>query len=106
LAQAPQHPGYDENGVFQKDPERELLERNLKAAEEALAESHENMLSKTEEWAENELAIYENTMAEAAHVMEMALTDNMGFDSLSNSIDRLNSHAEVYLTKTNQIYEM
>jgi hypothetical protein len=78
-----------------------VFQEELMAIEESLMEAHANMLDKTEAWAEIELAIFENTMAQAARTMEMAMTDNMGFDSLSNSIDRLSSYAEVYLTKTN-----
>ena len=83
-----------------------VFQEELKAIEESLLDAHSTMLDKTEAWAEIELAIFENTMAKAARTMEMAMTDNMGFDSLSNSIDRLSSYADVYLTKTNQIYEM
>jgi hypothetical protein len=47
----------------------------------------------------------ENTMAKAAREMEMAFTNNMGFDALSNSLGRLSATADVYLTETNKIYE-
>lgn len=88
------------------DAAAKVFQEELMAIEESLMEAHANMLDKTEAWAEIELEIFENTMAKAARTMELAMTDNMGFDSLSNSIDRLSSYAEVYLTKTNQIYEM
>ena len=88
------------------DAAAKVFQEELMAIEESLMEAHANMLDKTESWAEIELEIFENTMAKAARTMELAMTDNMGFDSLSNSIDRLSSYAEVYLTKTNQIYEM
>ena len=50
-------------------------------------------------------AVMENTMAQAAHEMEMALTEGMGFDYISSQMDRLSSYADEVLTKTNQMYE-
>jgi hypothetical protein len=38
--------------------------------------------------------------------MEMAMTEGMGFDILNDSLDRLNSYQEIYLTNTNEIYEL
>ena len=87
------------------EAERELLENELKAITTKVNEAQEEMLSKTEEWAEAQKAIMENAMAQAAHQMEKAFTDGMGFDALNDSLDRLNSYADEYLTKTNQIYE-
>lgn len=84
---------------------RELYQEELEAITTAVNEAHEDMLSKTEEWLEAQKAIMENAMAEAAQSMEDAFTDNMGFDALNDSLDRLNSYADEYLTKTNQIYE-
>lgn len=84
---------------------RELYAEELKAITAQVDEAHDLMLSKTEEWAEAQKAIMENTMAKAAHDMEMAFSNGMGFDLLNDSLDRLNSYADEYLTKTNQIYE-
>lgn len=89
----------------QDEAARELFEEELKAITTKVNEAQEEMLSKTEEWAEAQKAIMENAMAEAAKAMEEEFTDGLGFDALSNSIDRLNSYADEYLTKTNQIYE-
>lgn len=89
----------------QDEAARELFEEELKAITTKVNEAQEEMLSKTEEWAEAQKAIMENAMAEAAKAMEKEFTDGLGFDALSNSIDRLNSYADEYLTKTNQIYE-
>ena len=89
----------------QDEAARELFEKELKAITTKVNEAQEEMLSKTEEWAEAQKAIMENAMAEAAKAMEKEFTDGLGFDALSNSIDRLNSYADEYLTKTNQIYE-
>lgn len=84
---------------------KELYAEELKAITTQVNEAHDLMLSKTEEWAEAQKAIMENAMAEAAHAMEMAFSNGMGFDALNDSLDRLNSYADEYLTKTNQIYE-
>lgn len=89
----------------QDEAAREIFQKELDAINAAVDEAQENMLSKTEEWAEAQTAIMENAMSEAATEMEKAFTDDMGFDALSNSLDRLSSYADVYLTKTNQIYE-
>ena len=89
----------------QTEEARELYAEELKAITTQVDEAHDLMLSKTEEWAEAQKAIMENTMAQAAHEMEMAFTNGMGFDALNDSLDRLNSYADEYLTKTNQIYE-
>jgi hypothetical protein len=87
------------------DKEKEVLEAQLKSIVEATDEAQEEMLSKTEEWAEASKELMENAMAEAARAMEMEFTDGLTFDYLSNSMDRLSSYQEEYLTKTNQIYE-
>ena len=89
----------------QDEAARELYEQELRAITTQVNEAYDLMLSKTEEWAEASKAIMENTMAKAAYELEMALTNNQGFDSISSAMDRLSSYTDVYLTKTNQIYE-
>ena len=83
------------------EKEKELLEANLRAITEAVIEAEEEMLSKTEEWAEATKELMENTMAKAARDMEMAFTDGLTFDFLSDSMDRLSTYQDEYLTKTN-----
>lgn len=85
--------------------EKEVYEAELKAITAALDEAQDEMLSKTEEWAEAMKAIMENTIAAAGKELEDAFTGGIGFDSLANSLERLNSFNDEYLTKTNQIYE-
>ena len=88
------------------DPEqRAWLEKAYEDIYKTVDEAHENLLSKTEEFAQAVRAKLENEMAEAAHNMEMIMTDGIGFDLLNSSMDRVNSYQEEYLTKTNQIYE-
>ena len=89
----------------QDEAAKELYEKELQAITTQVNEAHDLMLSKTEEWAEAAKAIVENTMAKAAHEMEMAFTEGQGFDAINSSMDRMSSYADLYLTKTNQIYE-
>lgn len=84
----------------------ELFNNELQAITEAVNEAEDQMLSKTEEWAEAMKAIMENTFKEAAYKMEMSMTQGMGFDALNSSLDRLSAYQEVYLTTTNEIYEL
>ena len=84
----------------------ELFNNELQAITEAVNEAEDKMLSKTEEWAEAMKAVMENTFNKAAYEMEMAMTSGMGFDALNNSLDRLNAYQDVYLTTTNEIYEL
>ena len=84
---------------------RELYEKELRAITEACNEAEAEMLDKTEAWAEAMKAVLENTMAKAAHEMELALTDGMSFDYWASSMDRLSSYSDEVLTKTNQLYE-
>ena len=92
-------------GVDKDSAAWEVLNNKLQAATEAVNRAEEEMLSKTEEWAEAMKAVMENTFAEAAHNMEMAMTQGMGFDMLNGSLDRLSTWQDVYLTTTNKIYE-
>ena len=89
----------------QSEEERERREIELKAIEEQVDEAHAVMLDKTAEWAEAQKALMENIMEKAARDMEKAFTNGMGFDALNNSIQRVSSNSDEYLTKTNQIYE-
>ena len=92
-------------GVDRDSAAWEVLNNKLQAATEAVNRAEEEMLSKTEEWAEAMKAVMENTFAEAAYNMEMAMTQGMGFDMLNGSLDRLSAWQDVYLTTTNKIYE-
>lgn len=92
-------------GVDRDSAAWEVLNNKLQAATEAVNRAEEEMLSKTEEWAEAMKAVMENTFAKAAYNMEMAMTQGMGFDMLNSSLDRLSAWQDVYLTTTNKIYE-
>ena len=84
----------------------DLYNEELQAITEATIEAEEEMLSKTEEWAETMKSIMENTFASAAYEMEMMMTQGLGFDALSNSLDKLSTFQEEYLTNTNEIFEL
>ena len=85
--------------------EYETYKKNWIAAQEAANEAQDNMLSKTEEWAEAMKAVVENELADLAHTMEESLTGGTSFDELLTSMERRSSLQEEYLTTTNQIYE-
>ena len=85
--------------------EYETYKKNWIAAQEAANEAQDNMLSKTEEWAEAMKAVVENKLADLAHTMEESLTGGTSFDELLTSMERRSSLQEEYLTTTNQIYE-
>ena len=83
----------------------ETYKNNWQAAQEAANEAQENMLAKTEEWAEAMKAVVENELAGLAKTMEESLTGGTSFDELLTSMERRSSLQEEYLTTTNQIYE-
>ena len=85
--------------------EYETYKKNWEAAQQAANEAQENMLSKTEEWAEAMKAIVENNLNELADTLEKSLTGGADFDTLLNSMQRASSIQEEYLTTTNKIYE-
>ena len=84
----------------------ELFNEELKAATKAVEEAEDEMLSKTEEWAEAMKAVMENTFDQIAYDLERAMTSGMGFDALNSSLDRLSAYQDVYLTTTNEVYEL
>lgn len=87
------------------DNARKVIQDNLDKVIEQMNEAEDQMLSDAEAYAEKLNEILANAMAKAADEMEKALSNGMGFEELNNSIDRLSSHQDEYLTKTNQIYE-
>ena len=83
----------------------ELYKKEWEAAEAASREAKENMLAKTQEWAEREKAVIENNFKDFKKSLEEALTGGSTFDYLSTQMERSVSLQEEYLTATNQIYE-
>lgn len=88
------------------DAERELLQANYDAIVEKLQEAEEQMLSDAEAFGETLKEILQNKSQQAADLMNKALTKGMGWDALNDSMSRLSSYQDEYLTKTNQVYEM
>ena len=87
------------------DNARKVIQDNLDRVIEQMNEAEDQMLSDAEAYAEKLNEILSNAMAKAADEMEKALSKGMGFEELNNSMGRLSSHQDEYLTKTNQIYE-
>lgn len=87
------------------DNARKVIQDNLDKVIEQMNEAEDQMLSDAEAYGEKLNEILSNAMAKAADEMEKALSNGMGFEELNNSIDRLSSNQDEYLTKTNQIYE-
>ena len=87
--------------------EAELLKKEWEAAQIAANEAQDEMLSKTEEWAEAMTAVAQNKLKGLGQALEDALTAGFGgsFDAMTTSMERANSLQEEYLTTTNQIYE-
>jgi hypothetical protein len=59
------------------------------------------MLSDAETWGEALQAILTNAMSQAASEMEKAMTGGLGWDAISDSMDRVSTRQDEYLTKTN-----
>lgn len=83
----------------------ETYKKNWEAAQQAANEAQENMLAKTEEWAEAMRAVVENNLQGLAAELEATLTNGSNFDTILNSMERANNLQEEYLTATNKIYE-
>ena len=83
----------------------EVYQKEWEAANAAAMEAQQDMLDKTEEWADALRAILENKLSGFAQDLENALTGGTSFDTLTTSMERAASLQEEYLTTTNQIYE-
>ena len=84
----------------------ELEVEKLKAAKEATQEAYNTMAKYRESYLELAKEEYETTIDQIKEYAEKALTNNVGFDSLLDSMSNLKTYADEYLTKTNQVYEM
>ena len=87
------------------DEAKALLQKEWEAANTAMQEAQQDMLDKTEAWADALRAILENKLSGFAQDLENALTGGTSFDTLTTSMERAASLQEEYLTTTNQIYE-
>ena len=83
----------------------EIYQKEWEAAQEAALDAQDEMLDKTEQWAEAMRAVVENELAGLARSLEEALTGGTSFDYVNTQLERAASLQEEYLTTTNQIYE-
>ena len=91
--------GEDEQKALQE--QLELVTQRLNKADEAVNDLRESVLELAE-------AILDNDLAEAAKNFSEALSPDSQYSDLQDyldTIDRLNTLQEEYLTKTNQVYE-
>ena len=89
------------------EKELELYTKNWEAANEKMQEAQDEMLSKTEAWAEAMREQIENALNLENRNLEKILTGEFGnFDQLITSMDRAQSLQDNYLTETNKIYEL
>lgn len=86
--------------------EYNTVKQELQDVVEAHEEAEDDMYEKAEATAEAFEAVWQNTVESVQHDFEMLATNGLGFDFLNDSLDRLSSRQDEYLTKTNQIYEM
>ena len=91
--------------IGDEGPAYEAWKKEWDAANTAMQEAQQDMLDKTEVWAESLRAILENKLSGFAQDLENALTGGTSFDTLTTSMERAASLQEEYLTTTNQIYE-
>lgn len=93
------------NSAVKNSEAWEVYKTNWEAALEASNQAQEEMLAKTEEWAEAMKAIVENNLSDYAQSLENTLTGGTSFDQMTTSLERAASLQEEYLTATNQLYE-
>lgn len=87
------------------DAERERIQLQLDAVDESMREAQEDMLAKTEEWANITYEVLQNEIAKAKKEFEELATNGLGWDALNTTMSHSSTMADEYLTKTNQIYE-
>ena len=89
------------------DPAVKMLKKQWLDAEEGVGEAQDDMMQKTEEWAQALKAVVENELEGLARELEKAFTANFGnsFEAMNTQMERAKSLQEEYLTTTNQVYE-
>ena len=88
--------------------EKEGLQKQLEAIIPKLNEAEQNVFSLKESIIELSNSILENDLAKFAKGLEKGMLESLGFNSMDKyleTIDRLNTSQEEYLTTTNKIYE-
>ena len=88
--------------------EKEGLQKQLEALIPKLNEAEQDVLSLKESIIELSNSILENDLAKFSKELEKGMLESLGFNSMDKylqTIDRLNTSQEEYLTTTNKIYE-
>lgn len=88
------------------EKEKELLEQKLEDARLAATEAKEVWLTSIEEISEYAEALLDLALEEAGkNFAEKLFGENESFDSIQDSLDKLNTQQEEFLTTTNKVYE-
>ena len=85
--------------------EYELIETQLKKAQEAAAEAYDEMASYREEYLELGQQLWQTNIEKIKDAADKALSDGMGLINMIDSMKNISTVADEYLTKTNQLYE-
>lgn len=88
------------------DKTYEALLKNYDAITEKVQNSYEQQLSAAENYFETLNTLYENSIDQLTEKLENAFTNGLGFDTLNNSLQNLQTNWEEYLTPVNQAYEL
>jgi hypothetical protein len=67
--------------------------------------AYDEMLTDAEDYLTTLQEIWENAMEQIKETTANALTGNMGFDSLMDSLGNLKTYQDEYLTETNKLFE-
>ena len=87
------------------EKEIEIQKKRLETAKINLQEVGNEMLDILAEKAENAKAIMDNMRAKIMASYEDAMTNGLGFDYLDATMERYSTIQDLYLTKTNQVFE-
>ena len=85
--------------------EYELIETQLKKAQEAAAEAYDEMASYREEYLELGQQLWQTNIEKIKDAADKALSDGIGLTNMIDSMKNISTVADEYLTKTNQLYE-
>lgn len=92
------------NKARTKEEKEEYLKR-IQAISQALEEEEEAYLGYVEKVAEAANQILTNSIEKAFKNIADEMTNNLGYDAILDSMDRLNTLSEEFLTNTNKMYE-
>lgn len=87
------------------EEEKQQWQQRIMDINNALMEEEDAYLSYVEQVGEAANQILANEIEKAFKEVEDQMTDNMGFDSILNDMERMNTLTDEYLTNTNKMYE-